>query len=157
VLYGRLFLNVKGREAQGAVDPADYEKVRDEIADRLRAICDEKGNNIGTRVFKPQEAYDGPNIDQAPDLIIYFGDLYWRSTGSIGNGSIHSFETEVGPDDAVHAEHGIFVLWDPKAKRGKQLDNLEIYDVAPTVLDIMGIEVPKDMEGKIIQLQEGGH
>ena len=94
----------------------------------------------------------GPNIDQAPDLIIYFGDLYWRSTGSIGHDSIHSFETEVGPDDAVHAEDGIFLLWDPKVKRGKRLEGLSIYDVAPTVLNMMGIEVPKDMEGKAVSL-----
>jgi len=150
--YGRLFLNVKGREKMGAVEPEDYEKVRDEIAEKLKAITDEKGNNIGTRVFKPQEAYKGPNIDQAPDLIIYFGDLYWRSTGTIGHDSIHSFETEVGPDDAVHAEDGIFILWDPQVKRGRQLENLSIYDVAPTVLDVMGIKVPDDMEGKIIEL-----
>jgi predicted AlkP superfamily phosphohydrolase/phosphomutase len=148
--YCRLFLNVKGREKQGAIDPADYEKVRDEIADKLRAIEDENGNNMGTRVIKPQEAFSGPNIDQAPDLIVYFGDLYWRSTGTIGHDSIHSFETEVGPDDAVHAEHGIFILWDPKEKRGKKLEDLSIYDVAPTVLNVMGIDVPSDMEGKVM-------
>jgi predicted AlkP superfamily phosphohydrolase/phosphomutase len=150
--YGRLFLNVKGREQQGVIDPKNYEKVRDEIIRKLEAITDEKGNNIGTRCYKPQEVYTGPNIDQAPDLIVYFGNLYWRSTGDIGHSSIHSFETEVGPDDAVHAEYGIFILWDPKAKRGKRLDNLEIYDVAPTVLDVMGIDVPGDMEGKVIKL-----
>jgi predicted AlkP superfamily phosphohydrolase/phosphomutase len=149
--YGRLFLNVKGREQQGVIDPDDYEKVRDEIIARLEAITDEKGNNIGTRAYKPQEVYSGPNIDQAPDLIVYFGDLYWRSTGTIGHDSIHSFETEVGPDDAVHAEHGIFMLWDPKEKRGKRLEGLQIYDVAPTVLNVMGIDVPADMEGKVIQ------
>jgi predicted AlkP superfamily phosphohydrolase/phosphomutase len=148
--YCRLFMNVKGREKHGVIDPADYERVRDEIADKLKAICDEKGKNIGTRVFKPQEVYAGPNLDQAPDLIVYFGDLYWRSTGNIGHDSIHSFETEVGPDDAVHAEHGIFVLWDPKQKRGRRLDGLSIYDVAPTVLNVMGIDVPKDMEGRIM-------
>jgi predicted AlkP superfamily phosphohydrolase/phosphomutase len=150
--YGRLFLNVKGREKQGLIEPENYEKVRNEIIEKLAAITDEKGNNIGTRTYKPQDVYSGPNIDQAPDLIVFFGDLFWRSTGTIGHDSIHSFETEVGPDDAVHAQYGIFILWDPKEKRGRKLEDLEIYDVTPTVLTVMGIDIPEDMEGKVIPL-----
>jgi predicted AlkP superfamily phosphohydrolase/phosphomutase len=150
--YGRLFLNIKGREAKGVVDPGDYEKVRNELVAKLEAITDENGKPIGTRVIKPQEVYPGGHLDQAPDLIIYFGNLYWRSTGNIGHDSIHSFETEVGPDDAVHDENGIFILWDPKVKRGKELKNIRIYDVAPTILHTMGIKVPEDMEGKVMPL-----
>jgi predicted AlkP superfamily phosphohydrolase/phosphomutase len=146
--YCRLFINVKGRESNGVVDPEKYEQVRDEIAEKLRNIKDEKGNNIGTRVLKPQEVYDGPRLEQAPDLIVYFGDLYWRSTGSVGHDSIHSFEAEVGPDDAVHDEYGIFLLYDPKVKRGRNIGDVSIYDIAPTILSEMGIEVPEDMEGK---------
>jgi predicted AlkP superfamily phosphohydrolase/phosphomutase len=149
--YGRLFLNVKGREAQGKVDPKDYERIRDEIAAKLRALKDEKGRLLGTRVIKPQEVYKGPHLDQSPDLIIYFGDLYWRSTGNVGHDSIHSFETEVGPDDAVHDEYGIFVMWDPRVRRGKEVKGISLYDIAPTVLDLMGIPVPADMEGKVIK------
>ena len=81
---------------------------------------------------------------------MYFGDLYWRSTGSVGHDSIHSFETEVGPDDAVHDEYGIFLLYNPKVKRGKRLDDVSIYVIAPTILNEMGIEIPEDMEGKPI-------
>jgi len=150
--YGRLFMNVKGREKQGVIEPEDYEKVRNEIIEKLAAITDEKGKNIGTVAHKPQDVYSGPNIDQAPDLIVFFGDLFWRSTGTIGHDSIHSFETEIGPDDAVHAQHGIFILYDPKEKRGKKLEDLEIYDVSPTVLSVMGIDIPEDMEGKVIPL-----
>ncbi len=148
--YGRLFLNVKGREAHGVIDPSRYEDVRNEIAEKLTQITDEKGNNIGTRVIKPQEVYNGPYVDRSPDLIIYFGDLYWRSTGSIGHDSIHSFETEVGPDDAVHDEYGIFILWDPRIRKGQKVEGLSIFDVAPTVLNVMGIDVPGDMEGRVV-------
>jgi predicted AlkP superfamily phosphohydrolase/phosphomutase len=147
--YGRLFMNVAGREPQGRVPLGDYEKVRDEIRDKLRAITDEKGNNIGTEAHKPEEVYrEVKNIP--PDLIIYFGNLNWRSAGTVGNGTIHLFENDTGPDDANHAENGIFI-WDrPKATLARVSDQYSIYDVAPTILRYFGIEVPGDMIGRSI-------
>lgn len=149
--YGRLFLNVKGREPHGVIDPQDYERVRDELIGKLEALTDEKGQNIGTRVFKPQEVYREVN-NIPPDLIVYFGDLYWRSVGSIGLNRIHTFENDTGPDDANHAENGIFILYDPQNPAGgKQVDGLNLVDVAPTILNLFDMEVPKDMIGKIIE------
>ncbi len=148
--YGRLFLNVEGREPQGIVPAADYERVRDELVAGLTAIADEKGVNIGTKVYKPQDMYrECRNIP--PDLIIYFGDLDWRSVGSVGYGRIHTAENDTGPDDANHAQHGIFILYDPRQNLGgRKLEGLHLMDVAPTVLDIMGLPVPEDMLGKVI-------
>ena len=81
--YARMFFNVKGREPQGIVPQNDYEKFRDEVKAALEAITDEHGKNIGTKVFKPQEIYrEVKNV--APDLIVYFGNLDWRSAGSVG-------------------------------------------------------------------------
>ena len=51
------FLNVKGREPNGVIEPADYEKVRDELAERIAAITDPEGNNIGSVAHKPEEIY----------------------------------------------------------------------------------------------------
>lgn len=150
--YGRLFLNVKGRESLGVVQPGEYEGVREDIAHRLRAIEDENGRCIGTRVFKPQEVYQGPHIEKAPDLIIYFGDLSWRSTDSVGHPSIHSFETELGPDEAVHDEYGIFIVYDPRREGGRRLEGLRLVDGAPTILSLMGLRVPDDMDGGVIDL-----
>ena len=53
----------------------------------------------------------------APDLIVYFGDLDWRSVGAVGLGSIHTFENDTGPDEANHDWHGIFMLYDPSTPR----------------------------------------
>ena len=53
--YGRIFLNVRGREPEGTVAPEDYERVRDELAERLAAIPGPDGEPLGTRVFKPEE------------------------------------------------------------------------------------------------------
>ncbi len=149
--YGRLFINVKGREPQGIVDPQDYERFRDELVAELEALTDPEGRNIGTRVFKPEETYPVVN-GVAPDLIVYFGDLNWRSLGTIGNDSLWSFENDTGPDDANHAQHGIFILYDPENPGGgKEYQGAHVMDIAPTVLHQLGQPIPEDFEGKIIQ------
>lgn len=147
--YGRLFLNVKGREAQGTIEPADYERVRSEIARKLEAITDENGKPIGTKALRPQDIYREVR-GIPPDLIVYFGDLYWRSVGSVGHGKIHIFDNDTGPDDANHAENGMFILRGPSVRRSRQLSGLQLMDCAPTALRLLGIDVPPDMHGKDI-------
>ncbi|MEE9505082.1 MAG: alkaline phosphatase family protein, partial [Thermodesulfobacteriota bacterium] len=100
--YSRIFFNVKGREPQGVISPHNYQEVRNEIAQKLKAMCDEKGNPLGNRVFKPEEVYPVAN-GIPPELIVYFGNLKWRSVGSIGYGTTLTFENDIGPDDANHA------------------------------------------------------
>lgn len=145
--YGRIFLNVKGREPQGVIPPQDYEKVRDELKTRLEAIVDETGENIGTRVFKPEEVYrECRNI--APDLIVYFGNLYWRSVGSIGYNSIYTYENDTGPDDCNHAQMGIFILKSPQREATGPVPAKHLFDIAPLVLEELGIAAPQEMRGQ---------
>lgn len=147
--YGRLFVNVKGREPEGFVDPDDYERVRDELAEKLEAMTDPQGRPLGTKVFKPQQIY--PEVRGIPpDLLILFGNLTWRSVGSVGMGAIHTFENDTGPDDANHAMHGIFVMTDPGSNQRGRRERLHLLDVAPTILDRMGMPIPPDMEGKVL-------
>ena len=103
--YARVFLNVKGREPHGTIDPADLDKVRSELAAKLEATVDDHGNPMGTLVFRPEEIYrDVRNI--APDLIVHFGGLYWRSVGGVGYKRLHVQENDTGPDDCNHAQFG---------------------------------------------------
>ena len=95
--YARVFLNVAGREPNGIIAPEDYEKVREELVAGLKAIRDENGQEMGTQVFRPEQLYKKVR-GVAPDLIVYFGDLYWRSVGTVGGGRIHTFENDTGPD-----------------------------------------------------------
>ena len=148
--YGRLFLNVRGREPEGIIDAADYERVRDEIAARLATITDPDGRTIGTEAFKPEELYREVN-NVPPDLIVYFGALEWRSVGSVGFDSIWTFENDTGPDEANHAQHGIFIYHDPSAPRaGADLGTIEIYDIAPTLLKLLGERAPDGIRGRAI-------
>lgn len=148
--FGRVFLNVKGRESQGIIEPAEYESVRDELIEKLENLTDDKGDRIKTKVIKPDKVYREVN-NIPPDLIIYFGDLNWRAVGSIGLNQIYSFGDELGPDDANHSQHGIFMMYDPKnPSGGRKIDGMKLVDVAPTILDLMGENVPGDMIGNII-------
>lgn len=145
--YGRVFLNVEGREPQGKIKREDYEKVRDELIERFKAIPDAEGNDIGTVVYKPQEIYQKVrNI--APDLLVYWGNLDWRSVGSFGHGGVYTFENDTGPDDANHASNGMFILYDPRQpESGREIVGKQLMDVSPTILDLMGVKVPADMQG----------
>jgi predicted AlkP superfamily phosphohydrolase/phosphomutase len=148
--YARVFMNVEGREPQGKVPADEYEKVRDELKERIEAIVDHEGNPMGSVAFKPQELYqDVRNV--APDLMVYFGNLRWRSIGSFGLPDVYTFENDIGPDDANHNQDGVFVLWDPrKDYGGRHLEDLQLMDVSPTTLDLMDVSVPPDMQGKAI-------
>lgn len=148
--YSRIFLNVKGREPEGNIVPSDYERIRGELRDGLEAITDHQGTNIGTKVYKPEEVYREVRRI-APDLIVYFGNLSWRSVGSLGHGSILTFENDTGPDDANHDTHGIFIMKGPDLREKGPREGLNLLDVAPTVLHLLEIDVPKDMEGRIIK------
>ncbi len=146
--YGRVFLNVEGREPQGVVKRAEYEKTRDELIERFEAIPDPDGNDIGTRVYKPQDIYHKVH-NVAPDLIVYWGNLDWRSVGSFGHGGFYTFENDTGPDDANHASNGLFILYDPRQPdAGREVKGRHLLDVAPTLLELMGVNVPADMQGK---------
>jgi predicted AlkP superfamily phosphohydrolase/phosphomutase len=146
--YARVFLNVKGREPQGTIDPADYEKTRDELIVKLESLGDEAGRPIGTRVYRPEQLYHSCRR-VAPDLIAIFGDLYWRSIGSIGYRAVHVFENDTGPDDANHAQEGMFVLCAPGVEPAR-IPALDILDVAPTLLTLFGLPVPSDMQGRVV-------
>jgi len=144
--YSRIFLNVRGREPEGTVDPADYEALRDELIAKLEALGDEQGNPIGTRVFRPQDLYHEVN-GVAPDLICYFGNLTWRSIGSLGDGRIQVRENDTGPDDANHAKMGVYVMAGPGMPTAAP-ERATLFDIAPTVLTAMGYQVPADMQGR---------
>jgi predicted AlkP superfamily phosphohydrolase/phosphomutase len=147
--YARVFLNVEGREPKGTIKPEDYEKERESLTNRILALRGPNGEEWKTKVIWPREYYDEVN-GEYPDLMVYLDDLYWRSAGTLGHGTMFLPENDTGPDDAVHAQEGIYILSDPKTGRGERRD-AGILDIAPTVLDRLGIPVPADMKGKIIR------
>jgi predicted AlkP superfamily phosphohydrolase/phosphomutase len=147
--YCRLCLNVEGREPHGIVSPADYDRLCDELAERLEWLRGPDGEPIGTRAFRPGELWRAQR-GVPPDLVVYFGDLGWRSNGSVGQGRHWTFDNDTGPDDANHDRDGIFVMAGPDVPAGRR-DDLAIYDVAPPILEVAGLAPDPVMRGRALR------
>jgi len=149
--YARVFLNVKGREPEGLIEPKEFESERDKLAERLKSITDPNGRRMETQAYKPETLYP-VSVGDRPDLMVYFDDLFWRSAGTLGHSDIYLSENDTGPDDAVHSQHGAFILHDRQLKQTGQIPDIDILDIAPTLLQRMKVNVPSVMEGKVLHL-----
>ena len=147
--YARVFFNVKGREPSGTVDRADYESFRDEVKAMLEATVDDEGNPLGTLVMKPEDVYRTVR-NVAPDLIVHFGGLLWRSIGGVGYPTVHIQENDTGPDGCNHAQFGSFILAAPNSPLQGELQGARLLDVAPTLLELAGYDIPPSMQGTSI-------
>jgi predicted AlkP superfamily phosphohydrolase/phosphomutase len=145
--YARVFFNVKGREPTGAIEPSDYERFRDEIKARFEATTDAEGKPLGTLVFRPEEVYRAVRR-VAPDLIVHFGGLAWRSIGGVGYPVLHVLENDTGPDDCNHAQHGSFILASSNSPLQGEIEGAHLLDIAPTLLELAGYDVPPSMQGR---------
>jgi len=147
--YGRCFINVQGREPHGLVPQAQYDAFCKELIARLESMPKEDGQPLNTKVYRPKDIYAQVN-GIAPDLVVLFGNLTHRSVGSVGNPGIYTLENDTGPDDANHAQDGMYILSHPSLGAGKCDDSATLYDVAPTTLKLLGQPVPADMNGKAL-------
>lgn len=145
--YARVFFNVKGREPNGVIEKADYEKFRDEIKAKFEALVDDKGQPLNSLVFRPDEIYRTVR-NVAPDLIVHFGGLYWRSIGGVGYPGLHIQENDTGPDDCNHAQHGSFILAASNSPLRGEVEGAHIMDMSPTLLELCGYDIPTSMQGK---------
>jgi predicted AlkP superfamily phosphohydrolase/phosphomutase len=148
-----LYLNLKGREAEGIVNPgAEAENLLREIASKLEQTVDPKtGRRAILRAFLAKDVYHGPYVDEAPDIILGFDRGYrisWGSpTGRIPE-EVFANNTEKWSGDHMGAPQiipGILAI-----NRKVRAEAAALYDLAPSVLDIFGIGRPEEMRGRTI-------
>jgi predicted AlkP superfamily phosphohydrolase/phosphomutase len=147
--YGRIFFNLRGREPHGVVPLDQVSNLRQQLIHDLNSIREPSGEPMKIRVLDPREIYATVHGD-APDLLVYFGELKWRSAGTMGHSELFLKENDIGPDDAVHSFEGVFVLFDPAHQVERVLDVQKIRDVTPTFLDLLGEHPPSHIQGSVI-------
>jgi predicted AlkP superfamily phosphohydrolase/phosphomutase len=145
--YARIFLNVQGREPQGVIPAGEYESFRNQLKMKLEAIKDDGGRPLNSPVFKPDEIYQRVR-NVAPDLIVYFGGLCWRSIGTVGHDGNYLRENDSGPDACNHSQFGMFTLASPNWPVQGECEGVGLLDLAPTLMDLAGFAIPESMQGK---------
>lgn len=150
--FGQLYVNLKGREAQGIVSPgAEYEELLDDLTRRLRALVDpETGEPVIEQIFRRDDLYDGPYAEQSADLMFLTKDMNYKAMGLSDFSSPRVFDSVYGTT-GHHRMNGIMIWNAPGAVReGVRFEGARIHDLAPTLLYVMGLPIPKTMDGRVL-------
>ncbi|HWP43044.1 MAG TPA: alkaline phosphatase family protein [Blastocatellia bacterium] len=150
--YGQIYINLRGREANGIVEPgAEYERVMNQIIEKLRALVDPDTREplIGP-VWRREDLYTGPHIDESPDIQFLPADMANKPLGTLDLTS-NKFITPVYGNSGDHRMHGVIMGRGPELRRGVVVEGARIIDYAPTILHTFGVEVPSDMDGRVLE------
>ncbi|MDX2181997.1 MAG: alkaline phosphatase family protein [Bryobacteraceae bacterium] len=143
-----IYINVKGKKGDFGIDPADYGRFRDELAARIaNEIRDPAtGESIVTGIATREEAFHGPAMDLAPDLTLQLRDFGFVSVRR-SNGILANRENPFG----THHPEGILFARGPGIRAGAKIEPTRLLDIAPTTLFAMGLDIPADLEGRVIE------
>lgn len=152
-----LFLNVRGREAQGIVEPGEQAAaLKAELIARLTGLVDVATGTVGIReAFDPVKLYSGPYLENAPDLLLGYDHGYrvsWDCATGVVAGSV--FEDNVKAWSGDHCVDPRLVPGVFFCNRAIQAADPGLVDIAPTALWLFGLEPPAHMDGKVL-FQEG--
>ncbi|MBX0295423.1 alkaline phosphatase family protein [Haloarcula nitratireducens] len=130
--------------------PGVGDSVRDRLIEDLRGVTDEHGN-IFTDVYRGEDIYNGPYVDEAPEIVVDQRPGVHVNDG-IGGGTI-----QTGPDRwaAENTPNGIFLASGPDFESEGELDQISITDMAPTILAASGTAPATDMVGEVLPIVAG--
>lgn len=147
---GQVYLNVSGREPNGCVAPDEIAGLLAELEAGLRTLRAPDGRPIAVRTFRRRDVYSGPHADLCPDLLVQFDDLRYLTSDLAGHDALITPIGALGADEGSHASAGFFAMAGPGVPALGRFAALNILDVAPTVLDLLGAPAPPDLEGQVI-------
>src|SRR5205807_8488878 len=155
-----IWINLKGIKPRGIVEPAEHRALTDFIMAKLLELKDPRtGKPIIARVYRRDELFQGPFSDEAADLI-----LDWWSEDSLFS-TQPSFRKDKKKPAVMIREHrpsedsewggthrlnGILIGRGPVLKSATEIESAQLIDLAPTLLYLLGVPVPEDMDGKVL-------
>ena len=118
-------------------------EIVEEIVETLREL-EYRGQRVFKQVLPKDGVYSGPFMESSPDILLIpngffitpaLGDELCRESDNLGS----------------HDLRGIFLAYGSNIRTSlEELTNLKIYDIAPTILHVFGLPIPRDMDGRVL-------
>jgi predicted AlkP superfamily phosphohydrolase/phosphomutase len=149
--FGQVYVNLAGVRPEGIVQPGqEYEALKQEIVQAALALRDPRsGEPLIERVLRREEIYSGPYIDRTPDLIVQTRNWEYMAFGHADFGSNRLVEPITGLS-GHHRPDGVLILSGAGVKADAKLEGANILDLTPTILHALGVEVPQDLDGRVL-------
>lgn len=140
--YG-LNLNLRGRQARGIVNSNDADRVLQEVTQVFKAIrIPETGKPAFLKVLRREEAFPGPMMDSAPDLLLVPADERLMVTPSLAEEWTWSYQT------GLHRHEGMWLHRSPRTRAGRLPQRIRLIDVLPTLFEDLGFDASEPFQGK---------
>ncbi|MBN1483087.1 MAG: alkaline phosphatase family protein [Chloroflexia bacterium] len=147
-----IYINLRGRDPRGIVEPGqEYEALRDKVIQGLLDLRDpDSGERVVEQAWRKEEIYHGPQLPWLPDVLFQVSPHPYLPTDRL---SVDDLFEEIAPSigGGRHQSEGILVLAGAPFQQGLSIQDAQITDVAPTVLYLLGLPVPEDMDGRVLE------
>ncbi len=152
-----IMLNLRGREGEGTVEPGEEaERLLEAISSELLELRDGDGGRVVRSASRASEVYEGPYAGDGPDLVVGMERGYrtgWGCvTGGVGRRVLYPNDHHWNGD---HCHDSRLVPGVIASDRELDLAGASILDVAPTVLEALGVRPPSYMDGRSLHPGEG--
>jgi predicted AlkP superfamily phosphohydrolase/phosphomutase len=134
----------------------DYEQLMDYILREFNELRDPETGERILEAFKREDIYSGAYVKKAPDIILDMNPGYDLTNiialdRKIAKNPLTDVKGSLEVRSAAHTKKGILILQGQNIKKGMKLTNKTVYDITPTILYLLGIPVPSDMDGKVME------
>jgi predicted AlkP superfamily phosphohydrolase/phosphomutase len=152
-----IYINVRGRDFHGNVEPGqEYEELRTSIIKSLQDLKDPAtGEPLVSEVYRREQVYEGAYADRAPDIIFFLKGGEYIASVQPTSPLIEKASLRIGT--GTHRLEGVFLSVGRDIRPNLPVESIRIIDLAPTILHLMGLPVPDDMDGAVAKeiLAEG--
>jgi predicted AlkP superfamily phosphohydrolase/phosphomutase len=148
--FGQVYVNLKGREPHGSVEPRDYAAARERVSEVLRLLRDPLTRQPLVDDIIPREAAaHGPHLDEGPDLHVIM-DGYRTVAYPLFAADARLLARRVPDDSGTHRAAGLFIACGPDVVQGQTIEGARLIDLAPTILRLLGTPLPTDYDGRVL-------